>query len=74
MLNNEIVPYNKISLYDLEKYTPIYEYLPCWKSESKTDVNFMNFIEFVNNQLFNLISEISIGQGKDDIIEYCDED
>lgn len=34
----------------------------------------MNFIEFVNNQLFNLISEISIGQGKDDIIEYCDED
>lgn len=74
MLNNEIVPYNKISLYDLEKYTPIYEYLPCWQSESKTDVNFMNFIEFVNNQLFNLISEISIGQGKDDIIEYCDED
>ena len=38
------------------------------------DVNFMNFIEFVNNHLFNLISEISIGQGKDDIIEYCDED
>ena len=61
MLNNEIVPYNKISLYDLEKYTPIYEYLPCWQSESKTDVNFMNFIEFVNNHLFNLISEISIG-------------
>jgi adenylosuccinate synthase len=74
MLNNEIIPYNKISLYDLEKYTPIYEYLPCWKSESKTDVNFMNFIEFINNQLFNLISEISIGQGKDDIIEYCNED
>ena len=74
MLNNEIVPYNKISLYDLKKYTPIYEYLPCWQSESKTDVNFMNFIEFVNNHLFNLISEISIGQGKDDIIEYCNED
>ena len=74
MLNNEIIPYNKISLYDLEKYTPVYEYLPCWKSESKTDVNFMNFIEFVNNHLFNLISEISIGQGKDDIIEFCDED
>lgn len=74
MLNNEIVPYNKISLYDLEKYTLIYEYLPCWKSESKPDVNFMNFIEFVNNHLFNLISEISIGQGKDDIIEYCNED
>lgn len=74
MLNNEIVPYNKISLYDLEKYTPIYEYLPCWKSESKDDANFMNFIEFVNYNLFNMVSEISIGQGKDDIIEYCDED
>lgn len=74
MLNDEIVPYNKISLYDLEKYKPIYEYLPCWKSESKDDANFMNFIEFVNYNLFNMVSEISIGQGKDDIIEYCDED
>lgn len=74
MLNDEIVPYNKISLYNLEKYKPIYEYFPCWNSESKDDENFMNFIEFVNNHLFNLVSEISIGQGKDDIIEYCDED
>ena len=74
MLNDEIVPYNKISLYNLEKYTPVYEYLPCWKSESKDDANFMNFIEFVNYNLFNMVSEISIGQGKDDIIEYCDED
>ena len=73
-LNNEIVPYNKISLYDLEKYTPVYEYLSCWKSESKDDANFMNFIEFVNYNLFNMVSEISIGQGKDDIIEFCDED
>ena len=38
-LNGKEVPYNKISLYDIEKYVPVYEKLPCWKSESKNDEN-----------------------------------
>ena len=74
LLNGEVVPYSKISLYDLEKYTPVYEKLPCWKSESRTDENFMNFINFVNRRLFHMISDLSIGQGKDDIMSIDEEE
>ena len=70
-LNGKEVPYNKISLYDIEKYVPVYEKLPCWKYESKNDENFMNFI---NGYLFNMITEISVGQGKNDIIEFYDDE
>lgn len=73
-LNGKEVPYNKISLYDIEKYVPVYEKLPCWKSESKNDENFMNFINFINDYLFNMVTEISVGQGKDDIIEFYDDE
>ncbi len=73
-LNGKEVPYNKISLYDIEKYVPVYEKLPCWKSESKNDENFMNFINFINGYLFNMVTEISVGQGKDDIIEFYDDE
>lgn len=73
-LNGKEVPYNKISLYDIEKYVPVYEKLPCWKSESKNDENFMNFINFINEYLFNMVTEISVGQGKNDIIEFYDEE
>ena len=74
ILNGKEVPYNKISLYDIEKYVPVYEKLPCWKSESKNDENFMNFINFINDYLFNMVTEISVGQGKDDIIEFYDDE
>lgn len=73
-LNGKEVPYNKISLYDIEKYVPVYEKLPCWKSESKNDENFMNFINFINGYLFNMVTEISVGQGKNDIIEFYDDE
>ena len=73
-LNGKEVPYNKISLYDIEKYVPVYEKLPCWKSESKNDENFMNFINFINDYLFNMVTEISVGQGKNDIIEFYDDE
>ena len=73
-LNGKEVPYNKISLYDIEKYVPVYEKLPCWKSESKNDENFMNFINFINDSLFNMVTEISVGQGKNDIIEFYDDE
>ena len=73
-LNSKEVPYNKISLYDIEKYVPVYEKLPCWKSESKNDENFMNFINFINGYLFNMVTEISVGQGKNDIIEFYDDE
>lgn len=73
-LNGKEVPYNKISLYDIEKYVPVYEKLSCWKSESKNDENFMNFINFINGYLFNMVTEISVGQGKNDIIEFYDDE
>ena len=73
-LNGKEVPYKKISLYDIEKYVPVYEKLPCWKSESKNDENFMNFINFINGYLFNMVTEISVGQGKNDIIEFYDDE
>lgn len=73
-LNGKEVLYNKISLYDIEKYVPVYEKLPCWKSESKNDENFMNFINFINGYLFNMVTEISVGQGKNDIIEFYDDE
>ena len=73
-LNGKEVPYNKISLYDIEKYVPVYEKLPCWKSESKNDENFMNFINFINDYLFNMVTEISVGQEKNDIIEFYDDE
>ena len=71
-LNGEEIPYNKISLYDLEKYKPVYKYFPCWKKEDKNDKNFIEFISYLNNALYNNISEISIGPGKNDIIPISD--
>ncbi len=74
LLDGKEVPYDKISLYDVEKYVPVYEKFQCWKSESKNDKNFMNFINFINEYLFNMVTEISVGQGKDDIIEFYNDE
>lgn len=34
----------------------------------------MNFINFINGYLFNMVTEISVGQGKNDIIEFYDDE
>ena len=69
MLNGKEVPFEQISIYDIEKYEPVYEYFTCWKKESKNDKDFVNFVCTINNYLQGLVDYISVGAGKDDLIE-----
>ena len=72
MLNGKEVPFEQISIYDIEKYEPVYEYFTCWKKESKNDKDFVNFVCTINNYLQSLVDYISVGAGKDDLIEIYD--
>ena len=72
MLNGKEVPFEQISIYDIEKYEPVYEYFTCWKKESKNDKDFVNFVCTINNYLQGLVDYISVGAGKDDLIEIYD--
>lgn len=72
MLNGKEVPFEQISIYDIEKYEPVYEYFTCWKKELKNDKDFVNFVYTINNYLQGLVDYISVGAGKDDLIEIYD--
>lgn len=64
---------NRISLYNLDQYKPIYKFFKLWETPSLEDPNFKEFIEYISNYLYINVKYISIGKNKQDIIINSDE-
>ncbi len=69
-ITNNIVNYKDISIYNLQNYKPQYEMFNVWEKEELTDNNYLTFINFLRDNLLANIEFISVGPGKNDIIQY----
>lgn len=57
------------NIWNLENYIPVYKFIKLWKKESLKDVDFVNFIKFIEYETNIPVKYISIGKNKNDIIE-----